>query len=119
MSRLSVTLDGKPVHLYEFVQGSYEDRRNFICAHAQDLPRAVILARVRAALRKLPEEIEQPDYSRPPEPDLFQQALTLAGFVFVDDEIPIGLLARSLGVPTTARRWLERSLDDWEQQIGL
>lgn len=118
MRRLSATLDGKPVYLYEFIQGSYEDRRQLLYAHVEELSRAEILARVRAALKTLPEEIEDYDYmAEPHEPDLFERALTIAGFVCVGDEIPLALRARSVGVPSRYREFLERSLDEFERGL--
>lgn len=118
MRRLQATLDGKPVYLYEFVQGSYEDRRELLCAHVEELSRTEILARVRAALKTLPAEIENYDYTaEPQEPDLFQQALTIAGFTFVDAEVPLALIVRSVGVPSLYRDSLEQSLDRFERDI--
>lgn len=118
MSRLSVKLDGRPVYLYEFVQGSYDDRRELLYAHVEDLPRAEILTRVRAAVKTLPVELENYDYmSEPSEPDLFEQALTIAGFVYVGGEIPLALRVRSVGVPSLDRDCLEQSLDRFEEEI--
>jgi hypothetical protein len=111
MKHLSATLDGKPVYLYEFIQGSYEDRRNFLCAHVEELSRAEILARVRAALKTLPEEIEDYNYTAR-EPDLFERALLLVGFTVV--EAPLALVARGVGIPATYRDSLEQSLDRFE-----
>jgi hypothetical protein len=111
--RLSATLDGKPVYLYEFVQGSYEDRRQLLYAHVEELPSVEITARFRAALATLPTEIEDYDYMGQ-EPDLVERALELAGFVPLHDAIPLGLALRGVGTPSLDREALERSLDRWE-----
>lgn len=113
--RLSATLDGKPVYLYEFVQGSYEDRRQLLYAHVEELSRVEIVARFHAALATLPAEIEDYNYMGQ-EPDLVERALELAGFVAVYDAIPLGLALRGVGTPSLDRASLERSLDRFSRE---
>ena len=112
MSRLSVTYDGKPVYLYELIQGAYEDRCNYVCVHPEELSRDEIRARLVRAARELPKEIKL-NYSaeQPRQPDLFERALVLAGFTVVDSEITL-FVARGAHPPVTERRWLERALKD-------
>lgn len=111
MKRLQVTFDGKPVYLYELIQGSYEDKCNYVCVHAEELSRAEVNARLVAAARELPEEIKLV-YSteQPRQPDLFERALVLAGFTVVDSEITL-FVARGAHPPVTERRRLERALE--------
>ena len=113
--RLSATLDGKPVYLYEFVQGRYEDRRQLLYAHVEELSRVEIIARFHTALAALPAEIEDYDYMEQ-EPDLVERALELAGFVSVCDAIPLGLVLREVGTPCLYRDSLERSLDRFSRE---
>ena len=116
--RLSATLDGKTVYLYEFVQGRYEDRWQLLYAHVEELSRTEIIERFRAALKLLPDEIEHYDYMRSPrEPDLFERALEIAGFVPVDDEVPLALALRSVGTPSRDRDRLERALNQFEEEL--
>jgi hypothetical protein len=110
VSRLSILLDGKPVYLYSFVQGSYEDKRRFLCVHPESLSSAEIRERVRGATKRLPEEIEYSYEDAPPMLDLFEQAVAAAGFVFVDDDILHGLWLRASSV-FSERRYLEECLD--------
>jgi hypothetical protein len=110
MSRLSILLDGKPVYLYSFFQGSYEDKRRFFCAHPEELSSIEIRERVRRATKLLPEEIDYDYMAEPRMLDLFERALAAAGFVFVDDDILDGLWLRASSV-FTEREYLERCLD--------
>lgn len=100
--RISVTLDGKPAHLYRFVQGAYEDKHVIMCAHIEEFSDEEALSRVRAKLPELPEKIDFDD-----ETDLFERALDLAGFVPIDGRwIPVS----SSFPPACEREWLEKSL---------
>lgn len=107
MSHLSVQLDGAPAYLYRLVQGAYEDKRVYLCVHRALLTPEDILARLRAAATLLPEEIDY-DYTEPLPPDLFEQAVTLAGFELV--EVSGYLWVRGAHMPVTERRTLERAL---------
>lgn len=111
---LTAKLDGKPVYLYFLAQGTHEEFQELLCAHAEKLSRAEIIARVREALKSLPEKIEV-DYFNPG-PDLFEQAIALCGFIRVDREVPLELWLKSIGPPTTKREWLEKSLDRFERE---
>lgn len=108
-SRLSVLFDGKLVYLYEFIEGSYEDKRQFLCVHPENLSRREIYERIRGVTAQLPEKIDC-DYSAPPEPDLFEQALVLVGFVVVNEDVPIGMLIKGSD-HFTERDYLEECLD--------
>lgn len=102
MSRLTIQLDGRPAHLYEFVQGAYEDKRVFICAHTEELTDEQAIDRLRAKMLELPEEISFDDKL-----DLFERVLELAGFVPLEGPwIPISRAS----TPAKEREWLEEAL---------
>jgi hypothetical protein len=111
-NRLSVTFDGNPVHLYRLIQGSYEDRSHYLCTHAEQLSELEIRGRISAALDRLPEEIDYDYMAVPRAPDLFEQALVLAGFTVVDDLVPLGLWLRGSTPPATDRAALKRALEE-------
>lgn len=110
MSRLSVLLDGKPVYLYSFVQGSYEEKWRFICAHPWKLTTEDVRERIAAILPLLPEEIEIDFTSQAHQPDLFEQAVVLAGFVIIEDEILTGMWAPRLSGCVKHRDSIEDAL---------
>jgi hypothetical protein len=100
--RPAVTLDGKPVYLYRFVHGTYEDKRWFAAAHAEKLETPQIRVRLLEAAEEVPEELSFDE-----EPDLFERALKRAGFVILEDDVfPLGLWLRDNLPPTTERFWL-------------
>lgn len=108
--RLSVQLDGAPAYLYRLVQGAYEDKRVYLCAHRELLTPEEILTRFETATAQLPEEIDYDYMADVRLPDLFEQAAVLAGFVFVDGEMSGGLWLRGAHPAVTERRTMERAL---------
>lgn len=122
MSRLSVQLDGEPVFLYKF---AYEDERryprggirtrrrcrNYLCAHCERMTPEEVRARFVAAVKLLPEEIDYDYMEESRALDLFEQAIALAGFTVVDDELEGGLWLRGAHPAVTERRTLERALE--------
>lgn len=104
--RLSIHLDGEPVHLYRFTAGSYEDKRIFLCVHTARLSDEEVRARVAAVLDQIPEELDCYGYDSP---DLFEQAIAKAGFTFVDGAV-IGGLWLNQSSFFIERVWLARKL---------
>ena len=110
MSRISVQLDGEPAYLYRLIQGAYEDKITYLCAHRELLTPEDILARLVAATAQLPEEIDYDYTADVRKPDLFEQAVALAGFEFIDGEMLGGVWLRGAHPAVTERRILERAL---------
>lgn len=105
--RLAGLINGIQVYLYSFVQGVYEDRRHFLCAHVEQLSESEIFERLQRVSAQLPEKIEI-DFTAPePEPDLFERALKLAGFVIVDDALTATVRMPAAHPPVESRGRLE------------
>jgi hypothetical protein len=108
--RLTVLLEGTPVYLYSFCQGSYEDKHRYLYAHPESMSPEEVHRRVRDATDLLPEEIDFDYMAEPMGPDLFEQALSMAGFIPVDGDVLSGIWARE-SIVFTERRYLQECLD--------
>jgi hypothetical protein len=113
---LSIQLDGKPVYLYKFLQGAYEDKRQYVCAHSERLTQAGVIERLKTVAAQLPEEIEIDFMCPDRQPDLFERALELAGFTTIEDEFEGVLWLRRAHPEVTERATLERALKDREDR---
>lgn len=108
---LTAQFDGAPVYLYVFHTGVYEERRRSLYGHRERIAENEIYERLKNALPSLPAEIDYDYMASPHDPDLFERALALAGFVPMDDAVP-EIRLPGIFSPVTDRAQIQRAIGD-------